>query len=202
MQIFKSLAACLGEIVSTMLRAIISSAISRPVHWLIGRPDFSGDSHASASSWQRWSAVIRAGPPGRGRSSIRSSTLSSSSGIGSRVSHRSRHCLTVSRLTPTSRPIAELSFPSAVSRIILARLAICCRVLCPMTSIRNLRWASFVNATGVGFGPGIFHSLSWFFGISGVDGDNHRLKPVSATGNLLKQVWHSRRRIYSMPSTP
>ena len=161
MQIFKSLAACLGEIVSTMLRAIISSAISRPVHWLIGRPDFSGDSHASASSWQRWSAVIRAGPPGRGRSSIRSSALSSSSGIGSRVSHRSRHCLTVSRLTPTSRPITELSFPLAASSIILARLAICCRVLCPMTSIRNLRWASFVNVTGVGFGPAIFHSLSF-----------------------------------------
>ena len=31
MQIFKSLAACLGEIVSTMLRAIISSAISHNI---------------------------------------------------------------------------------------------------------------------------------------------------------------------------
>jgi hypothetical protein len=30
-----------------------------------------------------------------------------------------------------------------------------------MTSIRNLRWASFVNVTGVGFGPGIFLSLSF-----------------------------------------
>ncbi len=160
MHLFKSLAACLGEILSTMLRAIISSAISRPVHWLIGRPDFSGASHASASSWQRWSAVIRAGPPGRGRSSRRSSTLSSSSGIGSRESHLSRHCLTMSRLTPTSRPIAELSFPPAASSMILARLAICCRVVCPMTSVRNLRWTSFVNRIRVGFGPGIFHSLS------------------------------------------
>lgn len=160
MLVFKSLAACLGEIVSTMLRAIISSAISRPVHWLIGLPDFSGDSHASASSWQRWSAVIRAEPPGRGRSSSRSSTLSSSRGIGSSASHLSRHCLTVSRLTSTFRPITELSFPSLASSIILARFAICCRVLCPMTSIRNLRWASFDRAICVGFGPGIFHSLS------------------------------------------
>lgn len=161
MQIFKSLAACLGEIVSTILRAIISSAISRPVHWLIGRPDFSGDSQANISSWQRWSAVIRTGPPGRGRSSSRSSALNSSSGIGSSVSHLSRHCLTVRRLTPTSRPIALLSFPPAASSIILARLPICCRVLCAMTSSRNWRWFSFDNVTGVGFGPGILDSLSF-----------------------------------------
>jgi hypothetical protein len=160
MYLFKSLAACLGEISATMLRAIISSAISRPVHWLIGRPDFSGISHASASSWQRWSAVIRTGPPGRGRSSKRSSTLSSSSGIGSRESHLSRHCLTMSRLTSTSRPIAELSFPSPASSMILARLAICCRVVCPITSVRSLRWTSSVNRICLGFGPGIFHSLS------------------------------------------
>jgi hypothetical protein len=160
MHLFKSLAACLGEISSTMFRAIISSAISRPVHWLIGRPDFSGTSHASASSWQRWSAVIRTGPPARGKSSRRSSTPNSSSGIGSRESHLSRHCLTMSRLTPTSRPIAELFFPSPASSMILARLAICCRVVCPLTSIRNLRWLSFVNDISIGFGPGISLSLS------------------------------------------
>ena len=160
MQIFKSLAACLGEIVSTILRAIISSAISRPVHWLIGRPDFSGDSQANASSWQRWSAVIRAGPPSRGRSSSRSSALSSSSGIGSSVNHLSRHCLTVSRLTLTLRPISELSFPSTASRIIQARLAICCRVLCRITSNFNPCRISLGKAIGVGFGPGILLFLS------------------------------------------
>ena len=160
MHLFKSLAACLGEILSTMLRAIISSAISRPVHWLIGRPDLSGASHANASSWQRWCAVICAGPPGRGKSSRRSSTPNSSSGIGLRACHLSRHCLTVNRVAPTSRPIAELSFPAAASSMILARLAICCRVLCPMTSVRNPRWASFDNSISVGLGPGISHSLS------------------------------------------
>jgi hypothetical protein len=159
MLLFKSLAACLGEIVSTIWRAIISSAISRPVHWLIGRPDCSGASQANASSWQRWSAVIRGGPPGRGRSSSRSSTLTSSSGIGSRVSHLSRHCLAVNRVTPTFLAIAELSCPSAASRTIQARFAICCRVLCASTSSRNWRFASFDNVTGNGLGPGIFHSL-------------------------------------------
>ena len=35
---FRSRAACLGEICLTMPRFITSSAISRPVHWLMGRP--------------------------------------------------------------------------------------------------------------------------------------------------------------------
>ena len=173
MLLFKSLAACLGEIVSTIFRAIISSASSRPVHWLIGRPDVSGSSQASASSWHRWSAVIRAGPPGRGRSSNRSSALNSSSGIGSNEIHLSRHCLTVRRCTPTSRAIAAFSFPSAANRIIFARLAICCRVLWAITSNRNCRLTSTVNVTGGALGPGILNSLSlvldsdaWYFSTS------------------------------------
>ena len=59
---FNSRAACRAEIVSTMPRCIISSAISRLVHWLIGRPAFSGFSHAIATIWQVCSAVIRAWP--------------------------------------------------------------------------------------------------------------------------------------------
>ena len=145
---------------STMFRAIISSAISRPVHWLMGRPDFSGDSHASASNRQRWSAVIRMGPPGRGRSSSRSSTLSSSSGIGSSVSHLSRHCLTVRRLILRLRPISELVFPSAACRIIQARLAICCLVLWRTASLYSPCRISFGNVIHVGFGPGILLFLS------------------------------------------
>jgi hypothetical protein len=160
MHLFKSLAACLGEMVSTIFRLIISSAISRLVHWLIGRPDFSGGSHANASSWQRWSAVIRAGAPGRGRSSSRSSALNSSSGIGSNASHLARHRITVSRLTPTSRLIDPLSWPTAASRIILARLAICWRVLWPLSNFSNARRISSDNVIGVAFGPGIFLSLS------------------------------------------
>ena len=44
-----SRAACRGEICSTMPRAFISCAISRPVHWLIGRPALLGASHANAA---------------------------------------------------------------------------------------------------------------------------------------------------------
>src|SRR5712692_2432398 len=44
-----SRAACRGEICSTMPRAFISSAISRPVHWLIGRPALAGASQAKAA---------------------------------------------------------------------------------------------------------------------------------------------------------
>src|SRR5437764_12595913 len=42
-------AACRGEICSTMPWAFISSAISRPVHWLIGRPALAGASQANAA---------------------------------------------------------------------------------------------------------------------------------------------------------
>ena len=46
---FSSRAACRGEICSTMPRAITSSAISGPVHWLMGRPAFLGASQANAA---------------------------------------------------------------------------------------------------------------------------------------------------------
>src|SRR5260370_29246924 len=42
-------AACRGEICSTMPRSFSSSAISRPVHWLIVRPSFAGASQAIAA---------------------------------------------------------------------------------------------------------------------------------------------------------
>lgn len=85
---FSSRAAWRAEMRSTMPRFINSSAISRPVHWLIGRPAFSSASHANCSIWQIWSAVIRGGVPGRGKSSSRSATLRSSQAIGSSSCHR------------------------------------------------------------------------------------------------------------------
>jgi hypothetical protein len=91
-----SRAAWRAEIVSTMPRAINSSAISRPVHWLIGRPAFSGASHANCSIWHTWSALNRAGAPGRGKSSNRSSGLKSPHSMGSSSCHRRRHNRTMS----------------------------------------------------------------------------------------------------------
>ena len=46
---FSSRAACRGEICSTMPRACSSSATSRPVHWLMGRPALAGASQAKAA---------------------------------------------------------------------------------------------------------------------------------------------------------
>lgn len=42
-------AACRGEICVTIPRAFSSSAISLPVHWLMGRPVFAGASQARAA---------------------------------------------------------------------------------------------------------------------------------------------------------
>ena len=109
-----------------MFRLMISSASSRAVHWLIGRPDAAGASQANASIWQRWSAVMRRGAPGRGKSSSRSSTLSSKSGIGASPCQRSRHWRTRSRLILSSRAISLLLSPSAASRMMRARSASCC----------------------------------------------------------------------------
>lgn len=51
-------AAWRGEIWPTMPRCLISSATSRPVHWLIGRAESAGGSQAMARIWHSCSAVI------------------------------------------------------------------------------------------------------------------------------------------------
>src|SRR5215207_1160466 len=67
--LFSSRLAWRGEICSTICRFLISSASSRPVHWLMGRLDSRGVSQAKATIWQYCSPVIVAGLPGRGASS-------------------------------------------------------------------------------------------------------------------------------------
>src|SRR4029434_8591113 len=61
---FNSRAAWRGEICATIPRLRISSAISRLVHWLMGRPEVLGASQARATIWHTCSAVIRTGCPG------------------------------------------------------------------------------------------------------------------------------------------
>lgn len=58
---FQRRAAWRGEICAPIPRKRISSAISRLVHWLIGRPAPLGASQASATMWQTCAAVLRAG---------------------------------------------------------------------------------------------------------------------------------------------
>ena len=89
--LLSSRAAWRGEMAAMLPRATTSLATSRPVHWLIGRPEVAGASHASATIRQTCSAVIRHGPPGRGASARRSATPSSASGSGARASQRVRH---------------------------------------------------------------------------------------------------------------
>lgn len=134
---------------------MISSAISRAVQWLMGRPESSGSSQAMASIWHRCVAVIRAGAPGRGRSSNRSSTLRSFSAMGLKVSHRFRHNRGVSTLIPTSPAIWALLFPSAAAKMIRARKAICCRVLWRRVNVSRACRSSSVSLISVAFGPGI-----------------------------------------------
>lgn len=74
------------------------------------------------------SGVKRAGLPERGASAKRSSTLKSARGIGWTRFQRSRHGMTVSRVTAHVRAISVLLLPAAASRMIPARKAICCGV--------------------------------------------------------------------------
>src|SRR2546421_5866640 len=121
-----SRAACLGEICSTMPRAITSSAISRPVHWLMGRPALLGASQANAAIWQRCSIVIWGFLPGRGASCKRSVMLSVSRSIPCKPTQRSRHKRAVSTLMSNSRAICALECPCAAAKTMRARCATCC----------------------------------------------------------------------------
>ncbi len=78
---------------------MISSAISRLVQWVIGRPDSLGASQAMATMAQICSGVMRGFLPDRGASRRRSSKLNSEKGIGWKSIQRSRQSRTVSRLT-------------------------------------------------------------------------------------------------------
>src|SRR6266849_4260514 len=115
---FNKRAACRGEICLTIPRVITSSAISRPVHWLIGRPAFAGASHVNAAIWQRCSVVIRDGAPGRGASCKRSTMLNVLSSIPCKPTHLSRQRRTVSTLMARSRAIRALDCPSAAANTI------------------------------------------------------------------------------------
>ncbi len=108
--LFSSRAAWRGEICVTMPRATSSSAISRPVHWLIGRPIFAGAEHASAAICARCCAVNLGTAPGRGASSKRCNKLPASGSLVwasacDQFAQRSLHRRTVSTVICNSRAI-------------------------------------------------------------------------------------------------
>src|SRR5436305_1366953 len=150
---FNNRAACRGEICAMMPRAITSSAISRPVHWLIGRS--LGCSQAMAIIWQVCSALIWAARPGRGASLRRSLMGRSATETACKPIQRMRHVRTVSTLTPSSRAIWLLLLPSAAARIMRPRKACCCGVLCRRTSCSSSFRSPSFTYSGCGFGPRI-----------------------------------------------
>ncbi len=140
---------------STIPRWMISSASSRFVQCVMGRPASSGFSQANASIRQICSALIRAGAPGRGRSSKRSSTLRSASDMGCKANQRCRHNLGMSLLSPYCLAICELFPPAAAANTIRARKAICWRVLCRLVNCSSSAHSLAVKLIGVGFLPRI-----------------------------------------------
>ena len=149
--LFNTRAACRGEISLRIPRRFTSSAISRPVHWLIGRS--LGCSQANAMIWHVCSAVISDGRPGRGTSVRRSTTETSSTDTACKPIQRIRQPRTVSTLTLSSLAISAFLFPSAAARIIRPRFASCWGVLYRRTrSSRSFR-SSSLNVNSAGFGP-------------------------------------------------
>src|SRR5207247_5314350 len=132
------------EICGMMPRRITSSAISRWLHWLIGRSLSSGRSHVSATTAQICSGVYVGGFPERGASASLSAT-GCPSGAWRQRSHQYR---TVFGHTLSSRALARTPFPSATSRIMRARRANCCGVERVRTSRSNISRCSSETVTG------------------------------------------------------
>lgn len=140
---------------STIPRAMISSASSRWLQWLIGRSEPSGCSQANAMIWQICSGVIRAGAPDRGASASRSATLTSSSGTSRNPRHRRRQSLAVSKSIPRVVLIWVLVSPSAASNTSRARVASCCPVEYARTSRSNPIRSCSLNTTSGALHVGI-----------------------------------------------
>src|ERR1051325_5067614 len=112
------------EMLGMRPRRMASSAISRWLHWLIGRSLSDGFSHVIATRAQICSAVNVAGAPERCRSASRSETDCLS--VASR--QRLRQYRTVLGQTPSSRALARTPPPSAAWTTMRARSASCCGV--------------------------------------------------------------------------
>ena len=120
-----------GEIDATMPRWITSSVSSWAVQWVIGRPDFSGGSQATAKIWVTCSGVNLPGAPGRGssprtasmarRKTARDSQHSMSMSRFHALAQRRRQRPTWRCVRPTRSAISSLSRPSKARTMIAAR---------------------------------------------------------------------------------
>src|SRR5260370_5336087 len=126
------------EMFGTRPRRMASSAISRWVHWLIGRSLSDGFSHVIASTAQICSGVYVAGAPDRGASASRSQTAH----LPSASRHRLRQYRAVFGQTPSSRALLRTSIPSTACKMMRARSATGCGVEGVRTSCSSAsRWS-------------------------------------------------------------
>ena len=139
------------EMFGTRPRRMASSAISRWVHWLIGRSLSDGFSHVIATTAQICSGVYVAGAPDRGASASRSQTAH----LSSASRHRLRQYRAVFGQTPSSRALSRTPMPSTACKMMRARSATCCGVEWVRTSCSSAsRWPG-KTVTGSAVSKGI-----------------------------------------------
>ncbi len=144
---------------SVIPRRTISSASSRWLHWLIGRPEPLGCSQASARIWHTCSALRRGWTPGRGASASRLATLTSSSGMPRQPIQRRRQSPTASTSIGTCSAIAVLLYPIAASSTTRARRTSAWPVLWAHTRRSSSRCSASLNSISGGLGPGMLSTL-------------------------------------------
>jgi hypothetical protein len=189
-----------------MPRLLTSSANSRGLQWLTGRPLCSGDSQATAISWQICSAVYVAGRPARGSSAktssiaVRNSFAAPSRSIppswATACFQRPRHNRTVSLLLPSAAAIAAFRTPSAALRTMVARSTSLKEVLPLRVLPSNIARCWSVSSIVTGCGPGSFPmSRTPLFPASS-------LPPSSCRGSKLKPPRHFRQAVLVSLSSP
>ena len=144
---------------SVIPRRTISSASSRWLQWLIGRPEPLGCSQASARIWHTCSALRRGWTPGRGASASRLATLTSSSGMPRQPIQRRRQSPTASTSIGTCSAIAVLLYPIAASSTTRARRTSAWPVLWAHTRRSSSRCSASLNSISGGLGPGMLSTL-------------------------------------------
>ena len=120
------------EMPATIPSLMASSATSRWVQCVIGRPLSCGGSQAKAMIPHTGSGVNVGRVPGRGASDNRSATLAPEFS-----DHHRRHAWTVERPMPNSSAVGRTSAPRPANTMIRARTAICCGQVCCRTSTSN-----------------------------------------------------------------
>src|SRR3974377_2341236 len=138
----------------TRPRFMASSAISRWLHWLMGRSLSDGFSHAIAINAQICSGVYVGGAPDRGASVSRSQTERFSSACRQRL----RQCRTVFGQTPSCRALSRTPRPRAPWGIMGARSASCCGVEWVLTNCSSAVRCSGKTVTGSAASKGIITS--------------------------------------------